>query len=54
MGLYKVFEDGCKNSSEVNGTYCLVAISKIYIAIQSSTAFKVCAWQVFRMFSFFL
>ena len=42
VGLFKMFEDGCKNSSTVNGTYCLVTISKIYIDIQSSTSFLVC------------
>ena len=40
MGLFEVFEDGCKISSD--GTYCLVAISKIFSDVQSSSSFEVC------------
>ena len=40
MGLYEVFEDGCKMTS--SNTYCLVAISKIFSDVQSVSSFEVC------------
>jgi hypothetical protein len=40
VGLFKVFEDGCKMNS--NGTYCLVAISKIFSDVQSASSFENC------------
>ena len=40
VGLFKVFEDGCKMNS--NGTYCIVAISKIFSDVQSASSFEVC------------
>jgi hypothetical protein len=40
VGLFKVFEDGCKMNS--NGTYCLVAISKIFSDVQSASSFESC------------
>jgi hypothetical protein len=37
---FEVFEDGCKKNN--NGTYCIVAISKIFKDVRSASSFESC------------